>query len=652
MKLKDFQYSPKKRRGLSTVVGALIFVVLLVSASSMFGLALQTQSEMTQTAKIVANADLKKQQEDFSMDAYTDNGNPAVLTIDVEALGQNPVEIFSLVITEETDINGIYPTTVYDIPADTSFIAPGYTLDVVSTPPPITLTLPVGAELSKVYGIKVISSLGTIKTDSILCDQTSCIPAVAAPGEGSLTSTVFLDGPNGVNGKISTVVMFVSNTSEETILDVKPVKGFTAPLCDDMWTNDDSGETENNVDPETVTLCAVTPAEPPAPQIDLGPHQSTIFKWDATINGDIGSTFTFCSSVTGDDGTPPLVTSLETCDMLTIIDPNDCGGCGPGGEFIILLDDLLIRPSIFLTIPSPFGDAEAKGIWGINVANPTNTIIEIPRVTLTAFSPGSQDQDIMFDDSGGAYCDPISVGSPAVPAVSQNWACNQENVMVWQDYTTPIILQPYTVQSFLAKVMPGKSGGKNDESTVQVISTTVFSSLGSFGKGNYQSIMFGATDTEPGLLVNVYMSNVLNGSGDNEIEITRMNIDDNSVQNFNIVLAEFSQDTEHKIGIGTELIINVPRGWHTVGVDSWAGFEDTPTVTLQADGSYQIVGTTDELIGTLEPGVDARTIQFHATAPDVDVDIMHVMYVLADGLTFPEEGDIGPLSEIVLHVIP
>jgi len=642
----------KKRRGLSTVVGALIFVVLMISAFSMLGLTLQTQSDMAQTAKLVANADLKKQQEDFSMDAYADNGNPAVLTIDVETLGQNPVEIFSLVITEETDINGIYPTTVYDIPADTSFIAPGYTLNVVSTPPPITLTLPVGAELSKVYGIKVISSLGTIKTDSILCDQTSCIPAVAAPGEGSLTSTVFLDGPTGVNGKISTVVMFVSNTSEETILDVKPVKGFTAPLCDDMWTNDDSGETENIVDPETVTLCAVTPAPPPAPQIDLGPRESTIFKWDATINGDIGSTFTFCSSVTGDDGTPPLVTSLETCDLLTIIDPNDCGGCGPGGETIILLDDLLVRPSIFLTIPSPYGDAEEKGIWGISIANPTKAIIEVPRVAIAGYSPGSNDQDRMWASSGTSYCDPISVGSPAVPAVSQNWACDQENVVVWQDFTTPIILQPYTAQSFLIKILPFASGAGNGEANTLLISGTVFSSFGSFGKAEYQTVMIGGSQNKPGMIANVYLSPVVDGYLDNEIEAIRMNIDDNSVQNFNMVLADFDEDDYHAIGIGTKFIINIPREWHTVGVDAWAGFEDTPTVTLHDDGSYQIVGITDELIGKINGAVDRRTISFHTTAPDVNFDRMYVMYVLANGLTDVDDAPIGPLSEIVLHVIP
>jgi flagellin-like protein len=69
VKFKDYQFTPKNRRGLSSVVGALLFVVLMVSAFSMFGIALDNQGGMAKTAKIVANADLKKQQEDFTINS-------------------------------------------------------------------------------------------------------------------------------------------------------------------------------------------------------------------------------------------------------------------------------------------------------------------------------------------------------------------------------------------------------------------------------------------------------------------------------------------------------------------------------------------------------------------------------------------------------
>ena len=64
MKFKDCQYS-KKRRGLSTIVGALLFVVLMVATFSVLGIALNSQTEIATTSRDVADMDLKKQQEKF-----------------------------------------------------------------------------------------------------------------------------------------------------------------------------------------------------------------------------------------------------------------------------------------------------------------------------------------------------------------------------------------------------------------------------------------------------------------------------------------------------------------------------------------------------------------------------------------------------------
>jgi len=97
MKLKDCQYTTKNRRGLSSIVGALFFMVLMVSAFSMLGLALQYQGDMSETARIVANANLSQQQEDYKINIYTDSNQ--LLTVDVNNVEQNVVEIFSLVIT-------------------------------------------------------------------------------------------------------------------------------------------------------------------------------------------------------------------------------------------------------------------------------------------------------------------------------------------------------------------------------------------------------------------------------------------------------------------------------------------------------------------------------------------------------------------------
>jgi hypothetical protein len=241
--------------------------------------------------------------------------------------------------------------------------------------------------------------------------------------------------------------------------------------------------------------------------------------------------------------------------------------------------------------------------------------------------------------------------------VAQNWSFNQENVVVWQNYANPIILQPYTVQSFLAKVRPGLSGASDGEANTLVITSNVFSTFGSFGKSGYQATMLGGSTQNPGIVANVYLSPDVNGIADNKIETARMNIIENSTQYFNIVLTDFDESANHAMGIGTKLIINVPRDWDNIVLDSCVGFDagglcDDPIITHHDDGSYQIIGTTMELIGNIDGAVDSRTISFYADAPDVKAEKMFVMYVLASGLTDVDNAPIGPLSEIILHVLP
>jgi len=343
MKFKDCQFEPKNRRGLATVVGGLIFIILMVSAFSMFGLALEYQGDMGLTAKIMANADLKKQQEAFTINVYTDSNQ--LLTVDVKNIGQNPVEIHTLIITNSTDAANGFPTKVHDILSSSSFVAPGYTGNVVSTTP-ITLGLAQNPGDIKVYHFKVISSIGTIKTQSVSCDDTRCGPVGTG---GSLEATLFLDSPNGINTKTSTVIMFVSNTDDVAITDVEPTAGFTAPVCDDLWTSDNSTATETKF-VEDVDPCAVSPSS----SITLDPHTSTVFKWDGTILGDLGSVFTFCSAVSGthpDDG--PITSGAPSCDSLTVIDPNACDECQDSSPELAIQDGLYGRPHLFMMFPNP-----------------------------------------------------------------------------------------------------------------------------------------------------------------------------------------------------------------------------------------------------------------------------------------------------------
>ena len=664
MKFKDCQYTTKKRRGLGTIVGGLIFLILMVSAFSMLGVALQTQSDMGEAARIVANANLARQQEDFKINVYTDSNQ--LLTVDVQNLEQNVVEVFSLVITNQTGVVAVadgYPVNIHDIPSNTSFVTSGKTENIVSTTP-ITLALAVNPGDIELYHFKVISSLGTIKTQSVSCDDTAC-GAIASAG-GGLTATLFLDGPNAVNTKTSTAIMFVTNTSPVAITNVQPTAGFSPVFCDDLWTVDVSGATEN-LFVEDVDPCIVSPSSP----ITLDPHGTALFKWDGTIAGDIGAVFTFCSAVSGDhpdDG--PITSGGPSCDSVTVIDPNDCDGCGPGtdGTDTPLDDKFITRPELFLTIPSPFGsygnpagaEPDSRAIWGANVVNPTDTVMLIHKITITAFAPTANNNILIVEPGGSSDLDclpqDISPGNGTFPGTKAQeagfWSCPGENTIMWKNFANPIILPPQSVYPFIVNVQ-GDAGGNDDVESVLVDSTVVTTS-GAFGKGNYQS-----TKYEYGMYASIYGHEDVDSVDISKIETERRNIPSDSIQKFRINLAETDHDASTWINAGTKIIVNVPRAFTEVAVDYTPGettgiilgaVDVEPSVVIHPDGTTQIIATTNVNIGNTD-FPEARTLTFTARAPIVATPQLMVMYTLAVG-EGTNGNTVGPLAEIILQVDP
>ncbi len=657
MKSHDCKFVPKNRRGLSSVVGALLFVVLMVATFAVLGVALDSQTEIVDTGREVADTSLKKQQEEFGI-AVSTNGTE-ILSIDVNNVGQNPVEIFTIVMTNVTDVG--FPTTIIEIPSDTSFIPSGDKDDVVSTLD-LKMKLAPSANLTSTYNFKVVSSLGTIKTATLQCSFTECGTVTLG---GDLIIQLFSDGPTGVNTKISTIVMFVTNTADFEYTAVTPTRGVSdAPATcnapdsfgDPFWEVLIAGTPD--VFPEAIAPCDFDAFAP----VDLQPGQTTLFKWDATISGDIDTVFEFCNRVEGKDDLGVLQTfpvGGEECDNLIIIDPNDCGGCGPGGEggeTIILIDDLLIRPTIFMIIPSPFGatlkTAQFTGLWGINVANPTDEPMTISKVTIVAYPPGGQSQDnVISGKDDDCLQDDIS---PNIgPQPFGFWTCPRDNIMMWQNFTNPLLLDANSTQSFMVRVEPSgiKPGGEPANLDALIVQANVYSTFGSFGKAGYQSSMY----LEKSPIVNVYLSNFTDSRTNFVGNIN--DITENSTETFKVVLADLDDEGTTFINIGARLIINVPREWKFVDFLTTTGFitnANEPSVVEHSDGSTQIIAITTEEIGKAgQP--DARTIEFRATAPDVKAPRLYVMYILADGIvtdTTPEDKTIGPLMEAVLNVDP
>jgi len=503
--------------------------------------------------------------------------------------------------------------------------------------------------------VKVISSLGKIKFHTIVCSDTECGPTGTAPGAGSLTESLFLDGPTGVNTKTSTVIMFVTNTSNEIVTDVQPSRGFAG--LDDCDTN--NFWTETIPQPggilETITNCRVSPNVP----VVLGPHEVTIFKWDFTVGGDIDAEFQFCNYAIGTDPIPnPVDSQPQSCDEITIINPNDCGGavCGPGGGGgePVLSDELFGRPLIFMIFPNPIGEDISKtpphrGIWSVNVANPTDLDIYVSKVLILGTSPVTGASDVIFEGN----CEDLAIIEPEKPITiaptTDKWYCPATNQLVWQDLANPQIVKPRSVFPFLVKIGGKSLGSGLNDSTNLVIQPIIFTTLGQYGKAGYGS-SFTQKDTA---IPNVYLSRTPGSTSDIDIISELRGIVSGATVTFNVTLADMTTTSTQQINDDTTVIINVPSAWTLVSVDPNPAF-DTPVIQVFPNDSSQISAKLTSG-NPITGDNDAETIVFTAIAPTVFETKLYVMYILADGTATSQDiSDVaaGPLAETILQVCP
>ena len=120
---------PKNRRGLSSVVGALFFTVLMIAGFSVLSLALDAQTDIVTTQRMVSDVEIKKQQEQFGVLVSADGND--ILNVSIDNQGQNPVEISSIWITNKTLSD--QPATRYDIDYAAAFVPSGFTSNILST---------------------------------------------------------------------------------------------------------------------------------------------------------------------------------------------------------------------------------------------------------------------------------------------------------------------------------------------------------------------------------------------------------------------------------------------------------------------------------------------------------------------------------------
>jgi len=313
---------------------------------------------------------------------------------------------------------------------------------------------------------------------------------------------------------------------------------------------------------------------------------------------------------------------------------------GGSGDPDIITDDLLARPQLFFVIPSSQGKSgDTEALWGINVVNPINAPMTVTKLVISAFAPGGNNNDVLFDRVGG-NCNFTPISPILGPDTS--WSCPSENSIMWQNTISPILIPANSTSSFLTKVEPGKPSGSTGLESI-LVQGSIFTTFGSFGKDGYQATMSNSATS----IANVFLSNAAGSRLNSDVKTSEIGILPNVVRTFNVVLADMDLDDTTMINSGATLIINVPRGWTEVTVTGYPGFVSSPTVTQYGDTSTQIVGTTSNLLGDSTNPSDVIT--FTARSPSIGHDSFYIMHVLAQGIT-SNGFSIGPLAEIVLQV--
>lgn len=568
-------------------------------------LALDAQTDIVTTQRIVSDIEIKKQQEQFGILASTDVNDHLIVNINNE--GQNPIEVSSIWITNKTLPD--QPVKRYTINYDDAFVPSGFLSDVVSSQ---TLEM-----IPDTYDIKVVSSFGSIKTVEL--DMTG-------GGTSGLRAEMVTDPPDVIIGQNVTIAMLVTNTGTLPVTNVVPnALGY--------------GSSGTIVPPIT------SPPTPASADLDRG--ESVLFTWDYLVTGDSGDELTFSSGATGDG---PVITN-PVSDISILREPTD-GGSG-GGETQIIVEDLLAKPGIFLTFPAPFGESDHKGVWGINVANPTNRDMKVTKAVISLLSMRAQSTDRMFD-AGDCNTETIS---PPDGSFGNYWSCPSPNQLVWAvPIGTDITIGPYETYSFLAKAEPGTLQGSGTHLEAMVVHASVFTSFGQFGKAGYISSFIHDGDSP---IANVFLKNSAAIANNDNIIGSTNGIASGQVVTFYATLVELDAASGSQIDDGAELVVNVPIGW-TLDEPSISAPDFSPVVVNHwPDGSSQIIGTLDvggATLGLTGAGANVeRTITFDATAPTLTNGIpkIYVMHVLASGHTdvanfFP----IGPLSESIIEVCP
>ena len=580
-----------KKRGISSIVGGIFFLVLMVTGFTVYFLALDVQARMIDTQQVIGDLEVKKIKERFTMDASIDPLDNNRLSIQVFNDGNYALEIADFWYVNKTDVD--QPAFQTELDYADAHLPVGFSGNILEN-------TAVNLVDAAVYDIKVVSTLGTIATLEF---------DILGLGQ-NLEAQLYAIPPDVDNLQDVTIALYITNVADVPITGVFPI----LPL-------------------DVVPVASLfDTAEVPTVPVDLEPNESTFFTWRYTLVGAFNSQVTFTGQATGSmNGL--TVTSNPAVDIAFIRDPSG----GGAGEDVIVEETFLARPKIYMIVPSPFGnDPDDLAIWGVNIVNPTPNPMEIRKVTITALTSRPQKQDKMFDEQA---CNIVNI-----PPTPDNWFCPVQNQLMWKDFTTPVTVAPFDNAPFLVTAEPGLLAGAGDILETILIDANVFTSFGQFGKAEYATSM--ANDASA--MVSVFLTANPDSIAPADVIAYVPNVLAGTPLTLHAVLGDSETGGVFKIQDNSRLIINIPLDWTLDPLPpSTANYD--PIVVQSTLGQTQIIA---ELIGDLASG--GKSLTFTITSECVTFTKFYIMHILADGAVLEDTTELmslGPIGEAVIQVI-
>ena len=591
----------QRRRALSTIVGSLLFLVILVAAFSSLFAAVGFMTNYQEKSIEVADRNISQISENFTVS--TNINSSCELSVSVYNRGTTAVTFAELFLVDTFPADD--PVTQYEIL--NAVVSPGTTVDVaesslLSPAGPITLTA------GRTYQVKVVTELGTSQ------QKTMAAPTVCAEIP-VLVGELVAAPPEIASNEEITVALVVVNRGDNDLTNVELAGGSpTHPLT---------------VSPTSALVSQTLLTS--GLESTLVPGGSMVFKWSIVLKGGIGTNVTLSTSATADGS---IATGTEqTTIRITKQYTKE-----------VVSQRLVAKPEVFMIVPSPFGEAgNSYGLWGVAVVNPTETTFTVNRIVVSLTTSITDRAERFIENDA----DCVTAGNMISPTTG--WTCPEENIIQWSS-TSGVTVNPLDVEVFLAKYQTGSLGGGGDDPAF-IVSGSVFTSFGQFSKGNYIS---GAEQGNAGVIGNVYLTSDPDDNGvdalANAAILGSITVDTGTNQTVRAVLADFSDSTA-SITDGTKLIVNVPAGFTVSNVPASTNYFSSVNSTEFDDGSTQIVAileaTTD--LGNGAPNAEAAVLPFDITAPIITEEHVYILYCLAQGTTSADL-TVGPVAEIPILV--